>query len=285
MNVTRTSDSITVRRLDSEAELAAAIEPEAMHATGLQLDRTHSVWATSDNSAVAVVFTSDDEHRDEGWMVVARGPVRKSRWAAQAGSAGEFADEDGPGEPSIQLVDAVRAEVGGLVAGLTAPRSAILGPALERWRATAGADWDLMVCDTPPPPQRGESLVLTGLAEPEVQAFLDRVNPHHSVRATDPTVESWAGIRGDDGVLHAVGALTRRPSGVGYLASIATDPAARGTGYGSAITAHLTRRVFDLGEACCTLAHYHPNDNARRVYLRIGYRTIAQNYSAVFDEG
>lgn len=263
MNASRVNEAIAVRRLDSK-ELAAAVEREMLHTMWADRDRAHSAWVTADGSAVALVFAGDGPDGGEGWMVVARGT----------------------GEQSIQLVDTVRAEVGALVGGLTVPRSAALGAALERWRATDGDDWDLMVCDAPPPPQDGESLVRTGLAAAEVQAFLDRVNPHHSVRADDPTVDLWAGIRADtgpgDGALLAVGALTRRSSGIGYLASIATDPATRGSGFGSAITASLTRRVFDAGEVRCTLAHYHPNEAARRIYLRLGYQTLAQNHSAAF---
>lgn len=286
MNAAQVDDVIAVRRLDSAEELAAAAEPEALYVLGLVAGTAHSAWATVDNSAVALVIVPY-EQSDEVWLMVMRGPVRSSDWSVQDGLQDDVAaDEDGPGESSIHLVDGVRAELGDLLTGLTVPRSAVLGVALERWRATDGADWDMMACYEPPPLQKGESLIRTGLAAAEIQAFLDRVNPHHSVRADDPTVDLWVGIRdgdgGRDGELLAVGALTRRPTGIGYLASIATDPAARGTGYGSAVTAYLTRQVFEAGETCCTLAHYHPNDPARRVYLRLGYRTIAQNYSADF---
>jgi predicted GNAT family acetyltransferase len=139
-----------------------------------------------------------------------------------------------------------------------------------------------MACDTPPPAQGAESRIVvldgsTQIDSVQVQAFLDRVSPHHSVRADYELVDLWAGVRDEvSGELLAVGALTRRLSGVAYLASIATDPAARGQGLGSAITGFLTRRVFEGGEKLCTLAHYHPNDSARRMYLRLGYRTTHQ---------
>ena len=41
-------------------------------------------------------------------------------------------------------------------------------------------------------------------------------------------------------------------------------------------------QALTAGDPECTLAHYHPNDPARRMYLRLGYRTIAQNYSTGF---
>jgi len=177
------------------------------------------------------------------------------------------------------LVDAALADLGEQVAGLTVPR----GVSLAAWKADPppgdedDSNWDLMAVYAPPPEQTAEGRVVALDDRAEVQEFLDRVNPHHSVRADYESVVQWSGARSvDSGALLATGALTRRLSGVPYLASIATDPAARGQGLGGAVTAVLTRRVFDGGEPLCTLAHYHPNDAARRVYLRLGYRTTHQ---------
>lgn len=179
-------------------------------------------------------------------------------------------------EAAPLLVDAALADLGEQIAGLTVPR----GVELARWNADPApgqeseSDWDLMATWTAPPAQPAESLVCALDDWPEVQDFLDRVNPHHSVRADYPLVEQWAGVRDEtSGALLAVGALTRRISGVAYLASIATDPATRGRGFGGAVTAALTRLALERGERMCTLAHYHPNDSARRVYLRLGYAT------------
>lgn len=188
------------------------------------------------------------------------------------------------GSPSAAplLVDAALADLGDRIAGLTVPR----GVSLSSWNAEPAvghendSDWDLMATRMPPPEQAGERRVVPLKDLVEVQDFLDRVSPLHSVRADYELVDVWAGVReGDDeasGSLLAVGALTRRISGVAYLASIATDPQARGRGFAGAITAYLTRRVFERGEKLCTLAHYHPNEPARRVYRRLGYHTTHQ---------
>lgn len=185
------------------------------------------------------------------------------------------------GDPQVtaHLVDAALADLGERIAGLTIPR----GVGLARWNAGPGpggeadSDWDLMAIWSPPAVQRAESRVDALSDLPEIQDFLDRVNPHHSVRADYELIDQWAGVRDEgSGALLAVGALTRRYSGVAYLASIATDPAARGRGFGAAVTAALTRRPFEHGERLCTLAHYHPNDSARRLYLRLGYQTTHQ---------
>jgi ribosomal protein S18 acetylase RimI-like enzyme len=174
------------------------------------------------------------------------------------------------------LVDAALADLGDRIAGLTVPR----GVPLATWNADPppgghdDSEWDMMACDAPPAAQAADARVVVLEDLTQVQDFLDRVSPQHSVRADYELVDLWAGVRDEDsGALLAVGALTRRLSGVAYLASIATDPAARGQGLGSAVTGYLTRRVFDGGEQLCTLAHYHPNDSARRIYLRLGYRT------------
>jgi len=185
-------------------------------------------------------------------------------------------------ETASALVDAALADLGDRVAGLTVPR----GVPLATWDAAPppgahdDSDWDMMACHAAPPVQAAEArlFVLDDPALiPEVQGFLDRVNPHHSVRADYELVDLWVGARDEaSGVLVAIGALTQRISGVAYLASIATDPAARGQGLGSAVTAALTQEAFERGDQLCTLAHYHPNDSARRIYLRLGYRTTHQ---------
>ena len=276
MNVIQTSDTTAVRRLETREQQTAVIDPEVVLTMGMNMAYAHSVWTTADNGASGLLYVaSGDEDDGDGWLVVLRGPIA-------SGAQKIDSEADGLGVAAVSLVDAIRAQVGGLFAGVTVPRSPEQATALERWKVKPGNDWDLMVCDQAPPLQPNESLVRDGLTVGEVQAFLDRVNPHHSVRADDSAVDLWAGIRDERGGLLAVGALTRRRSGVGYLASIATDPVVRGKGYGSAVTAYLTRRVFDADESQCTLAHYHPNESARRIYLRLGYRTIAQNYSCRF---
>ncbi len=174
------------------------------------------------------------------------------------------------------LVDSALDELGERVAGLTVPR----GVSLATWNAEpppgeqSDSDWDLMASYAAPPQFPAEERVAAIEDLAQVQAFLDRVSPHHSVKAEDPLVDLWAGVRDEpSGDVIALGALTRQPSGVAYLASIATDPAARGQGFGAAVTSVLTRTVFERGEPLCTLAHYHPNEVARRIYLRIGYQT------------
>jgi ribosomal protein S18 acetylase RimI-like enzyme len=178
------------------------------------------------------------------------------------------------------LVDVALGELGEQCYGLTVPR----GVDITKWlgRVEPG-EWDAMRCDAPPPAQPGEERVAEMTDRVAVQAFLDRVNPHHSVSTDHPEVERWLGVADEaSGELLAVGAFTRRPRGTAYLASIATAPAARGQGLGAAVTAALTRHAFASGDSLCALAHYHPNEAARRIYLRLGYRTTHQSQSSSF---
>ena len=191
-------------------------------------------------------------------------------WLSVAGALGSAA----------VLVEVALGELGEQCCGITVPR----GLDITRWVGQEQPNqWDAMRCDAPPPAQPGEERVarVTDLAA--LQAFLDRVNPHHSVRADHPEVERWLGVAEEaSGELLAVGAFTRRRRGTAYLASIATAPEARGQGLGASVTAALTRHAFASGDSLCTLAHYHPNDAARRIYLRLGYRTTHQSQSIGF---
>jgi GNAT superfamily N-acetyltransferase len=180
-------------------------------------------------------------------------------------------------DAALALVETALAELDALCCGLTVPR----GVELARWIGPAEpGEWDLMRCDEAPAAHPAEHRVSVLEDPAAVQAFLDRVNPHHSVPARHPEVERWMGVAdAAGGGLLAVGAFTRRRTATPYLASIATDEQARGQGLGGAVTAALTRHAFASGDALCTLAHYHPNDPARRLYQRLGYRTTHQNRS------
>jgi GNAT superfamily N-acetyltransferase len=231
--------------------------------------------------------------RDDALLLIETDPgVLHGAWALEGGYAFSSIDAyagdpcwlNVVGAPGVvtELAGLALAELGERCCGITVPR----GLDTARWTPPGGGEpgeWDLMRCDAPPPAQPGEERVTRLLEPAAVQAFLDRVNPQHSVRTGHPQVEQWLGVADEaSGELLAVGAFTRRARGIGYLASIATAPAARGRGLGAAVTAALTRLAFDSGDRVCTLAHYHPNEPARRLYLRLGYRTTHQLTSRHF---
>lgn len=216
--------------------------------------------------------------------------VLHGAWSVEGGYA--FASVDGySGDPcwlsSVGSPEAVETltgialgELGEKCCGLTSPR----GQDVTRWVGLRQPEqWDLMVCGIEPPRQPGEERVVRVEDLAAVQEFLNRVNPHHSVGADHPEIERWFGVADEaSGALLAVGAFTRRRHGTAYLASIATAPESRGQGLGAAVTAALTRHAFASGDALCTLAHFSPNEPARRLYLRLGYRTTHQMQSSRF---
>ena len=232
-----------------------------------------------------------EEVRDDALLLIETDPaVLHGAWSVEGGYA--FASIDAyNGDPCwLSVVGSTRAaarlagialgELGEKCGGLTTPR----GLDSARWTGLEDlGQWDLMRCDTEPPKQPGEERVVRVEDLAAVQGFLDRVNPSHSVGADHPEVERWLGVADEaSGVLLAVGAFTRRPRGTGYLASIATAPQSRGQGLGGAVTAALTRHAFASGDDLCTLVHFHPNDQARRLYLRLGYRTTHRLQSSRF---
>lgn len=242
----------TVTRFDSYAQLPAEVLDDTLLRLETDPDILHGAWVVPGGYAFASI---DSYGGDPCWLNVVAEP-----------------------SAALALVEAAMADLGDTCFGITVPR----GVDLTRWAAGGGEQglWDLMRCDEAPAVQPGEHRVRVLEDLGAVQAFLDRVNPHHSVGAGHADVELWMGVSDENGGdLLAVGAFTRRVSGVAYLASIATDERARGQGLGAAVTAALTRHAFTSGDALCTLAHYHPNEPARRLYLRLGYRTTHQNLS------
>jgi ribosomal protein S18 acetylase RimI-like enzyme len=248
----------TVTRYSSYAEMPDSMQDDALLRIEADPAVLHGAWAVPGGCAYA--FASVDAYGGE--------PC----WLNVVGSA--------PAD-ALLLAETALGELGGKCRGITVPRS--LPTDGLTWRREEAGLWDLMRCDAAPPVQPGESQVTQIHDLAAVQAFLDRVNPHHSVAAAHHEVEAWLGVADSASGLLAVGAFTRRVSGTAYLASIATAPEARGRGLGAAVAAALTRRAFAQGDALCTLAHYHPNEPARRIYLRLGYRTTHQLSSHHLD--
>ncbi|WP_344655677.1 GNAT family N-acetyltransferase [Catenulispora subtropica] len=147
--------------------------------------------------------------------------------------------------------------------------------------------WDYMVFDpawgvgleVQPGEERVEELLPSPEADAEIGDFLKVANPSHSAKPGWEAIQAWGVVRGANGNLLACGAYCRRSGGNGYLASIGTHPDARGQGLGAAVSGWLTRRSLDR-DGFCSLGHWHPNEPARRIYARLGYRTTHRMLSA-----
>lgn len=62
--------------------------------------------------------------------------------------------------------------------------------------------------------------------------------------------------------------------GADRIGPVCTDPVVRGRGYGTAVTAHLTRRILDSGARACLFTDLG-NPTANKIYAGIGYRPVA----------
>ena len=141
---------------------------------------------------------------------------------------------------------------------------------LPAWVGLQGTDWDFRWLDAPPPVQPGEDLVRPEADETAVKALLAASSPTASAQPGDVAVRRWVGIR-QEGELLACAADTSGSTGVGHLSSIAVLPAARGRGMAKAVTAGLTRLLFEEGCDLVTLGMYADNTAGRALYDALGY--------------
>ncbi len=170
--------------------------------------------------------------------------------------------------------------------GFSLPRGTDLG-ALD---FSEPETWDFMAFDpawgvelpTLPGEARVTELPPSPEADAEISGFLKVANPSHSAKPGWDAIQTWGVVRDAEGALLACGAYCRRDGGNGYLASIGTRPDTRGQGLGAAVSAWLTRRSLANSDNFCALGHWHPNEPARRIYARLGFRTTHRMMSGRF---
>lgn len=160
----------------------------------------------------------------------------------------------------------------------------------ELLRPVGGDDWDWFATTTAPAEvlPGEEAAVRIDVADPLVLAavldLLDGHSPRHSRDPRQADAGWWAipdptgsgngdvrvGAGGPGARLAAVSAVEPLPRAV-HLASIATRTELRGRGFGSALTAAVTRAALAEGCEAVVLGMYADNDTARRVYRRLGF--------------
>lgn len=180
--------------------------------------------------------------------------------------------------------------VDGLVAGLdrgavrwmSVPRgSAPTADTLARLALVPFSQWDWMTSDVAPPAVPGEREVrrLDPVGDAEaIRACLRVANPGTSADPTGPDELGWWGV-GDGELVGVVGASERSGPGDArswHVHGLGVLPGQRGTGLGSALTAAVTRAGLEHGASWVSLGMYADNDDARRIYHRLGYRTEAE---------
>ena len=152
---------------------------------------------------------------------------------------------------------------------LTVPRGT---PArFPAWAGMDGVDWDFRWLPEPPPRQRGEERVEPVDDEVAITALLAASSSRASAQPGDPAALRWVGVRDRAGRLLACAADTSSATGVGHLSSIAVVPDARGQGLGRAVTAALTRQLFEQGKDVVTLGMYADNAEGRALYDALGF--------------
>lgn len=148
---------------------------------------------------------------------------------------------------------------------------------------TAVVDGPEMSVDAPMPVPAAPPGVTTEVVADEAgrRAFLDVVGPAFAGLGEDPAVwpraypdvDSLAGddraamVVFDDGVACA-GGMVYLVDAVGHVIHVGTDPDRQGQGFGSLVTAALTRGAFDRGVELVTLIATDPGEP---VYRRLGY--------------
>jgi ribosomal protein S18 acetylase RimI-like enzyme len=157
------------------------------------------------------------------------------------------------------------------VSGLSLPEAAAERVAKERGMRPEvgwGFRWTAVA---PPVPDADLGWVAD---DAEVAALLAEAFPHASMPVGHPGVRRWAGLRRDRRLVACAADASAVP-GLGFLASIATHPDARGTGAGTAVTAWATAALV-AEHGACGLWHMADNAAAIAVYDRLGYRDDAR---------
>jgi GNAT superfamily N-acetyltransferase len=168
----------------------------------------------------------------------------------------------GPAGDAAVLVRAVMP-----VDSLSLPRGA--APLVAELGLHEVEGWAFRWTDTEPP-LAGDAEWLPTNAEDEVRDLLASGFPDAALPVGHPDVRRWAGVR-RNGRLVAVAADATIAEGLGFLASIATRPDARGTGAGAAVSAWATAALV-RAEGACGLWHMAGNVPAAALYTRLGYR-------------
>lgn len=194
-------------------------------------------------------------------------PMLPSPWAVLLGRPAELRP----------LVEALPGLIGGSPAGVTMSADAYdLIPA--NWALAARGYWDYMATSAVPEVPRGVEIEMVDDVD-VINAVLDADNADAHARPGDPDVECWLGIR-EGPLMACVGALVTTQNGGGHLRAITTLRHARGRGYGSALSAALTRLGLERLSPEVTLGVYSDNIGAIRLYERLGYRLVHHFTSA-----
>jgi GNAT superfamily N-acetyltransferase len=236
-----------VRELSDSAALAAACQGDTL-----------CLWAAQGLGGRGRAWVSDD-----GRALAVAGPAlaTKNRLAVW-----------GAPEAAVPLVRDVLAEVGPAYRPLGDP--ALIDALVAGIPALAGvARFGWMDGGPPGPPAaaRGPAGWLRDTDLAGVADLLAASYPASYAKPGVPGVERWAGARGSDGRLAAVGALAWSAPGVGFMSGVAARPAARGQGLGRQVCALLLAEALARHGAAALMVD-DGNQAAVRLYRGLGLR-------------
>jgi GNAT superfamily N-acetyltransferase len=244
-----------VREISDSADLATAAHGDTLCRWAAQgLDGRSRAWQSDDGRAVAVAgpaLATRDRLVIHG-APDAAAPLLTEAWAL-AGPAYRPLGE-------AALIDALADRIPGL--------------------ARVGR-FGWMDCVPPGPaidPGPAEWLPDADLAQ--VAELLAASYPASYAQPGDPGVDRWAGVRGADGRLAAVGALAWSAPSVGLLAGVAARPAARGQGLGWQVCRFLLAEALARYGTAALMVD-EANHVARRLYQGLGLRYRALGVAAL----
>ena len=87
----------------------------------------------------------------------------------------------------------------------------------------------------------------------------------------------------DSAVVSMCGYGMATPHGI-RIGPVYTPPELRGRGYGSAVTAYVTKRQLDGGRDYCFLYTDLSNPTSNRIYVNIGYERVCDSAEYVFEQ-
>lgn len=162
---------------------------------------------------------------------------------------------------------------GGPLNGVSVPQ-ACLAKVCSRVALGTGNDWTWMSTSTPPAavPREDEVVGLSAADRSAIEDVLTTDNPRTDALPWSDA-RRWFGVRGPGGRLVACGAWETFPSGAANLLGITVVGAARGRGFGRAVSARLTREALACAPVA-TLGAYSDNVAALRCYEGLGYGDV-----------
>jgi len=95
-------------------------------------------------------------------------------------------------------------------------------------------------------------------------------------------IKQYAVLEDDEGLPVSIAAVNREMVTVCGIASVYTPPYFRGKGYASSIVAQLSQRQLDRGFAKCVLYTDLANPTSNSIYMKIGYKAIADSLEIKF---